>query len=149
MTVEGKNAVSELIKTQKTIDKVLVQNGMRDAESKKLLFELREAGVKVAFADKAVLDKQCKSGRHQGFIAFVSDFEYADFDEMIENSMGRDCFFLVLDGIEDPHNLGSIIRVAECAGIDGIVIGKHRSASVTDTVMRISDGGANHVAIAK
>ena len=149
MTVEGRNAVSELIKTQKTVDKVLVQNGLRDAESKKLLFELREAGVKVAFADKAVLDKQCKSGRHQGFIAFVTDFEYSDLDEMIENSMGRDCFFLVLDGIEDPHNLGSIIRVAECAGIDGIVIGKHRSASVTDTVMRISEGGANHVAIAK
>ena len=149
MTVEGRNAVSELIKTQKTVDKVLVQNGLRDAESKKLLFELREAGVKVAFADKAVLDKQCKSGRHQGFIAFVTDFEYSDLDEMIENSMGRDCFFLVLDGIEDPHNLGSIIRVAECAGIDGIVIGKHRSASVTDTVMRISEGGAIHVAIAK
>ena len=149
MMVEGRNAVSELIKTQKTVDKVLVQNGLRDAESKKLLFELREAGVKVAFADKAVLDKQCKSGRHQGFIAFVTDFEYSDLDEMIENSMGRDCFFLVLDGIEDPHNLGSIIRVAECAGIDGIVIGKHRSASVTDTVMRISEGGANHVAIAK
>ncbi len=149
MTVEGKNAVSELIKTQKTIDKVLVQNGLRDGESRKLLAEIRDAGVKVAFADKAVLDKQCKSGRHQGFIAFVSDFEYADLDEMIEKTEGKDCFFLVLDGIEDPHNLGSIIRVAECGGLDGIVIGKHRAASVTDTVMRISEGGANHVAIAK
>ena len=149
MTVEGKNAVSELIKTQKTIDKVLVQNGLRDAESRKLVSELREAGVKIAFADKSVLDKQCKSGRHQGFIAFISDFEYADIDELIEQTEGKDCFFLVLDGIEDPHNLGSIIRVAECAGIDGIVIGKHRSASVTDTVMRISEGGANHVAIAR
>ncbi len=149
MTVEGKNAVSELIKTQKTIDKVLVQNGLRDGESRKLLADIRDAGVKVAFADKAVLDKQCKSGRHQGFIAFVSDFEYADLDEMIEKTEGKDCFFLVLDGIEDPHNLGSIIRVAECGGLDGIVIGKHRAASVTDTVMRISEGGANHVAIAK
>ena len=149
MTVEGRNAVSELIKTQKTIDKVLVQNGLRDGESRKLLNELRESGIKIAFADKSVLDKQCKSGRHQGFIAFVSDFEYADLDDMIESARGKDCFFLVLDGIEDPHNLGSIIRVAECAGIDGIIIGKHRSASVTDTVMRISEGGANHVAIAK
>ncbi len=149
MTVEGRNAVSELIKTQKTIDKVLVQNGLRDGESRKLLNELRESGIKIAFADKSVLDKQCKSGRHQGFIAFVSDFEYADLDDMIEAASGKDCFFLVLDGIEDPHNLGSIIRVAECAGIDGIIIGKHRSASVTDTVMRISEGGANHVAIAR
>ena len=149
MTVEGKNAVSELIKTQKTIDKVLVQNGLRDGESRKLLNELRESGIKIAFADKSVLDKQCKSGRHQGFIAFVSDFEYADLDDMIEDAADKDCFFLVLDGIEDPHNLGSIIRVAECAGIDGIIIGKHRAASVTDTVMRISEGGANHVAITK
>ncbi|MBR3864792.1 MAG: 23S rRNA (guanosine(2251)-2'-O)-methyltransferase RlmB [Clostridia bacterium] len=149
MTVEGKNAVSELIKTQKTIDKVLVQNGMRDAESRKLISEIRERGVKIAFADKSVLDKQCKSGRHQGFIAFVTDYEYADLYDMIENTRDKDCFFLVLDGIEDPHNLGSIIRVAECGGLDGIIIGKHRSASVTDTVMRISEGGANHVAIAK
>ena len=149
MTVEGKNAVSELIKTQKTIDKVLVQNGMRDAESRKLVSEIRERGVKIAFADKSVLDKQCKSGRHQGFIAFVTDYEYADLYDMIENTRDKDCFFLVLDGIEDPHNLGSIIRVAECGGLDGIIIGKHRSASVTDTVMRISEGGANHVAIAK
>ena len=149
MTVEGKNAVSELIKTQKTIDKVLVQNGMRDAESRKLVSEIRERGVKIAFADKSVLDKQCKSGRHQGFISFVTDYEYADLYDMIENTRDKDCFFLVLDGIEDPHNLGSIIRVAECGGLDGIIIGKHRSASVTDTVMRISEGGANHVAIAK
>lgn len=149
MTVEGKNAVSELIKTQKTIDKVLVQNGMRDAESRKLVSEIRDRGVKIAFADKSVLDKQCKSGRHQGFIAFVTDYEYADLYDMIENTRDKDCFFLVLDGIEDPHNLGSIIRVAECGGLDGIIIGKHRSASVTDTVMRISEGGANHVAIAK
>ena len=149
MTVEGKNAVSELIKTQKTIDKVLVQNGMRDAESRKLVSEIRERGVKIAFADKSVLDKQCKSGRHQGFIAFVTDYEYADLYDMIEKTRDKDCFFLVLDGIEDPHNLGSIIRVAECGGLDGIIIGKHRSASVTDTVMRISEGGANHVSIAK
>ncbi len=149
MTVEGKNAVSELIKTQKTIDKVLVQNGMRDAESRNLVSEIRQRGVKIAFADKSVLDKQCKSGRHQGFIAFVSDYEYADLYDMIEKTRDKDCFFLVLDGIEDPHNLGSIIRVAECGGLDGIIIGKHRSASVTDTVMRISEGGANHVAIAK
>ena len=113
------------------------------------LNELRESGIKIAFADKSVLDKQCKSGRHQGFIAFVSDFEYADLDDMIEAAADKECFFLVLDGIEDPHNLGSIIRVAECAGIDGIIIGKHRAASVTDTVMRISEGGANHVAITK
>ena len=150
MIVEGKNAVCELIKTQKTIDKVLVQNGLRDGESRKLVSEIKDAGVKVSYADKSVLDKQSKSGRHQGFMAFVSDYVYADLYDMLEKVRGKEeCFFLVLDGIEDPHNLGSIIRVAECAGVDGIVIGKHRSACVTDAVMRISEGGANHVAIAR
>ena len=150
MTVEGKNAVSELIKTQKTIDKVLVQNGMRDEASRNLVNALKQAGVKVSYADKSVLDKQSKTGgRHQGFIAFVTDFEYKDLSDILSECENKDCFLLVLDGIEDPHNLGSIIRVAECAGIDGIIIGKHRSAGVTDTVMRISEGGANHVSIAR
>ena len=150
MIVEGRNAVSELIKTQKTIDKVLVQNGLRDQPSRELVQELREAGVKVSYTDKSVLDKQSKSnGRHQGFMAFVTDFEYSELYDILQDCEQKDCFLLVLDGIEDPHNLGSIIRVAECAGIDGIIIGKHRSAGVTDTVMRISEGGANHVKIAR
>ena len=124
MIIEGKNAVSELLKTQKTIDKILVQNGMRDEQSRNIVSAAKELGIKVSYADKSVLDKTSKSGRHQGFMAFTSDFAYADEDEMIEAAAGKDCFFLLLDGIEDPHNLGSIIRVAECAGIDGIFIGK-------------------------
>ncbi len=149
MIIEGKNAVTELLKTQKTIDKILVQNGMRDEQSRGIVAFAHERGVKVAYADKSVLDKKSIGGRHQGFMAFVSDFEYADEDEMIARAADKDCFFLVLDGIEDPHNLGSIIRVAECAGIDGIFIGKHRSAAVTDSVMRISEGAANHIPVAR
>ena len=82
-------------------------------------------------------------------MAFVSDYVYAELSDMIAETKGKDCFFLVLDGIEDPHNLGSIIRVAECGGLDGIIIGKRRSAAVTDAVMRISEGGANHIKIAR
>lgn len=149
MIIEGKNAVTELLKTQKTIDKILVQNGMRDEQSKSIVACANERGVKVSYADKSVLDKKSSGGRHQGFMAFVSEFEYADEDDMIKAAADKDCFFLVLDGIEDPHNLGSIIRVAECAGIDGIFIGKHRSAAVTDAVMRISEGAANHVPVAR
>ena len=149
MITEGKNAVAELLKTDKTIDKVLIENGLRDPASRALVNQIKEHGVKFSYADKAVLDKQSKSGRHQGFIAFTSDFVYTDIEDMIENTEGRDCFFLVLDGIEDPHNLGSIIRVAECGGLDGIIIGKHRSACVTDAVMRISEGAANHVPVAR
>lgn len=149
MITEGKNAVAELLKTDKTIDKVLIENGLRDPASRALVNQIKEHGVKFSYADKAVLDKQSKSGRHQGFIAFTSDFVYTDIEDMIKNTEGRDCFFLVLDGIEDPHNLGSIIRVAECGGLDGIIIGKHRSACVTDAVMRISEGAANHVPVAR
>lgn len=149
MIIEGKNAVSELLKTQKTIDKVLVQNGMRDEASRQLVKQIIESGVKLSYCDKNVLDKQSPCGKHQGFMAFVSDYEYAELEDILSACNGRDCLILVLDGIEDPHNLGSIIRVAECGGIDGIIIGKHRSAAVTDTVMRISEGGAGHVKIAR
>lgn len=149
MIVEGRNAVAELLKTDKTIDKVLVANGMRDEKSRELVKALNDSGVKFSYADKNVLDKQSQGGRHQGFMAFVSDYVYAELSDMIAETKEKDCFFLVLDGIEDPHNLGSIIRVAECGGLDGIVIGKRRSAAVTDAVMRISEGGANHVKIAR
>lgn len=149
MIIEGRNAVSELIKTEKTVDKVLVQNGMRDEVSRSLVKKIIESGIKLSYCDKNVLDKQSQSGKHQGFMAFVSDYEYAELQDIVEDCAGRDCLILVLDGIEDPHNLGSIIRVAECGGLDGIIIGKHRSAAVTDSVMRISEGGANHVKIAR
>ena len=150
MKIEGKNAVRELLKTKKTIDKIVVMNGMRDAESRDLLSRVKQAGIKVQFCDKSVLDKESESRRHQGFIAYVSDYRYRELDEILSDCREKeDAFLVLLDGVEDPHNLGSIIRVCECAGVDGLVIGKHRSASVTDAVMRISEGSANHLKIAR
>lgn len=146
MKITGRNAVFELLKAGRETDKVLVENGLRDAESKKLLGALRESRVKVQFCDCAVMDKEAGNSRHQGFIAFVSDYEYCELDDMIAAENG---FIVLLDEVLDPHNLGSIIRVCECAGVDGLVITKHRSAAVTDTVMRISEGGANHLKIAR
>ena len=146
MKITGRNAVFELLKAGRETDKVLVENGLRDAESKKLLGALRESRVKVQFCDRAVMDKEAGNSRHQGFIAFVSDYEYCELDDMIAAENG---FIVLLDEVLDPHNLGSIIRVYECAGVDGLVITKHRSAAVTDTVMRISEGGANHLKIAR
>lgn len=148
MRVEGRNAVHELLKTQTTIDTVFVQNGMRDEQSKNLLDEIKQCGIKVTFVDKAVLDGKSNSKHHQGFVAVTSDFVYSDFFELV-SSMPSDAMFVVLDGIEDVHNLGSIIRVCECAGVYALIIGKHRCASVNDTVMRISEGSCNHVKIAK
>ena len=150
MKIEGRNSVRELLKTGKTIDKILIANGMRGTESEALLKDIKKSGAKFQFADKSVLDKESDTGRHQGYIAFVSDYKYCELEDIINRTKGKDeCLIVVLDGVEDPHNLGSIIRVCECAGADGLVIGKHRSASVTDTVMRISEGSANHVKIAK
>lgn len=150
MKIIGKNAVAELIKTDKTVDKILVLNGLRDDGSRALVKEAKNRGYKVQFAEKAVLDKECGNSRHQGFIAFTSDFKYTEFEDMLSVATQKDnAFIVVADGIEDPHNLGSIIRVCECAGVDGLVIGKHRSAQVTDTVMRISEGSANHLAISR
>ncbi len=150
MKIEGRNSVRELLKTNKTIDKVLVANGMRSAEDKAVIDAAKKSGVKVQFADKSILDKESETRKHQGFIAYVSDYKYAEFEDILSSLRDKeDAFLLLLDGVEDPHNLGSIIRVAECAGVDGIIIGKHRSASVTESVMRISEGGANHVKIAK
>ena len=150
MKIIGKNAVLELIKTDKTVDKILVQNGLRDEEARNLVKNAKNRGYKVQFAEKAVLDKECESKRHQGFIAYTSDFKYADFDELISSlEDNENAFLVVADGIEDPHNLGSIIRVCECAGVNGLVIGKHRSAQVTDSVMRISEGSANHLKISR
>jgi 23S rRNA (guanosine2251-2'-O)-methyltransferase len=150
MKITGKNAVAELIKTDKTVDKILVMNGMRDEQSRELVKQAKNRGYKVQFAEKAVLDKECGSGKHQGFIAYTSDFVYTDFDELLSFIANKeDAFVVVADGIEDPHNLGSIIRVCECAGVDGLVIGKHRSAQVTDNVMRISEGSANHLKISR
>ena len=150
MKIEGRNSVRELLKTGKTIDKILIANGMRGTESEALLRDIKKSGAKFQFADKSVLDKESDTGRHQGYIAFVSDYKYCELEDIINVTKGKEeCLIVVLDGVEDPHNLGSIIRVCECAGADGLIIGKHRSASVTDTVMRISEGSANHVRIAK
>ena len=150
MKIEGKNSVRELIKSEKTVDKVLVQNGMRDEESRTLAGQIKQAGIKISFADKSILDKESETRRHQGFIAFVSDYKYVELDDILNAVKDKeDAFIVVLDGVEDPHNLGSVIRVCECGGIDGLIIGKHRSASVTDAVMRISEGSANHIKIAR
>lgn len=150
MIIEGRNAVRELVKSDKTVDKILIANGSKDRESEELLKVIRLSGVKFQFADKSVLDRESASGKHQGFIAYASDYKYADFSDLVDIARGKeDAFFVVLDGVEDPHNLGSVIRVCECAGVDGLIIGKRRSASVTDAVMRISEGSANHLRIAR
>ena len=149
MKVEGRNAVYELLKTDKEIDKVLVQKDLKDDASKRLINVMRSHKIKVQPVDKYVIEKESESKRSQGFIAYTSDYKYFELQDILEACREKDGFVVVLNEILDPHNLGSIIRVCECAGADGIVIGKDRSASVNDTVMRISAGALNHVKVAR
>ncbi len=148
MKVEGRNAVYELMKTDKEIDKVLVQKDLKDDASKRLINVIRSHKIKLQMVDKYVIEKESDSKRHQGFIAFVSDYKYFDIEDII-SACKEESLVVILNEIFDPHNLGSIIRVLECAGADGLIISKDRSASVNDTVMRISAGALNHVKVAR
>lgn len=149
MKVEGRNAVYELLKTDKEIDKVLVQKDLTDDASKRLINVMRSHKVKVQLVDKYVIEKESESKRNQGFIAFISDYKYFELEDILEATKDKDGFVVLLNEILDPHNLGSIIRVCECAGVDGVVIGKDRSASVNDTVMRVSAGALSHLKVAR
>lgn len=149
MKVEGRNAVYELLKTDKEIDKILVQKDLKDDASKRLINVIRSHKIKLQPVDKYVIEKESESKRHQGFIAYVSDYKYFDVDDILNDVKEDNGLIVVLNEILDPHNLGSIIRVCECAGADGLIIGKDRSASVNDTVMRISVGALNHVKVAR
>ena len=149
MKTEGRNAVIELLKTNKNIDKILLEKGAQGTLG--LIFaEARKRNLRVQFVDRKVLDKESETRRHQGVIAFTTDYEYYDLEDIIAEKKNEKGGFVVLcDGIEDVHNLGSIIRVAECAGADGVVIPKSGGTSVTESVIRISAGAAEHMKVAR
>ena len=134
MKTEGRNAVLELLKTDKTIEKILLEKNAQGSLGR-IFAEARQKGVRVQFVDKRVLDKESATGRHQGCIAFSSDYKYSSLDEIISAKGEGGGFVILCDCIEDVHNLGSIIRVAECAGADGVVIQSTNSASVTEAVV--------------
>ena len=149
MKTEGRTAVNELLKTEKNVDKILMEKGAQGSLSV-LFAEARKKNIRVQFVERQVLEKESETGRHQGVIAYTTDYEYFDLDDLIANKKSEKGGFIVLcDGIEDVHNLGSIIRVCECAGVDGVVIPKTSSASVTESVIRISAGAAEHMKVAK
>ena len=149
MKTEGRNAVLELIGAGKNIDKILMEKGGKGSLSV-IFAEARNRGIRVQYVDKSVLDKESETGRHQGVIALTTDYEYFDIDEIItEKHDEKGGFVILCDGVEDVHNLGSILRVAECAGADGVVITKAGCAPVNESVIRISAGAAEHVKVAR
>ncbi len=147
MKIEGRNSVLELLKTEKTVDKILMQKGAEKSAGR-IFAMARERNIRVQFADMKALDRESETGRHQGVIAYVSEYEYADLDELLAPKDGPR-FVIVCDGVEDVHNLGSILRVAECTGADGVIIPKNKSAQVTGAAVRISEGAANHIRVAR
>lgn len=148
MNTEGRNAVLEILKTDKAIEKIYMEKEAQGSLSK-IYAEARNKNIRVQFLDRAALDKLSETKRHQGVIAVTADYEYFDLQDIIENKKNSYGFIILCDCIEDVHNLGSIIRVAECAGADGVVITKTNSAAVTESVIRISAGAAEHVKVAK
>ena len=149
MIIAGKNAVAEALSAGVAIKQLYVAKGAHDMD--KIVSAARERRVPVRFEERQALDRLSEGVRHQGVIAVGEEFEYTDFEQLAALNRGKDAapFLLVLDGVEDPHNLGSILRVAECAGADGVIIPKNKSAQVTGAVVRISEGAANHIAVAR
>lgn len=148
MQTEGRNAVFELLSSGAPIEKIMMEKDARGSLGR-IFAQARKSGVRVQFVERQVLDKRSVTGRHQGCIAFSADYEYSSLDDIISCAAPGAGFVVICDGIEDVHNLGSIIRVAECAGADGVIIPSNNSASVTEAVIRISAGAANHIKVTK
>lgn len=150
MIIEGKNAVLEALKNNVTINKLSVQKNLTDNMSNQIIKMAKDKGIRIDFVEKSVLDKKSKN-KHQGFVCDTTDFEYCDIQDIFELAENRheQPFFVVLDGIEDPHNFGAIIRTCECAGVHGIIIPEHRAVAVNDTVVKTSAGATANMLIAR
>ncbi len=150
MIVEGKNAVRELINSGATINKLYVENNLRDGVSNQIIALAKSKKIRIDFVPKEVLDKKSPTKRHQGFLCDTVDFVYCDVDDILKNAenKGEAPFIVILDGIEDPHNMGAIIRTCECAGVHGIIIPKHRSCQINDTVIKTSAGATLNMLVA-
>lgn len=151
LTIEGRNAVLEAFRSGKPVDKLLVQDGLREGAIQTIIKEARKHNTIITYAPKERLDQISVTGRHQGVIAQAAAYQYAEVEDILQaaKEKGEPPFIFILDGIEDPHNLGAIIRTANLAGAHGVIIPKHRAAGLTATVARTSAGALNYTPVAK
>ena len=151
LTIEGRNAVMEAFRSGKTIDKLFVLDGCQDGPVKSIVREAKKHDTIVNFVAKERLDQLSDTGHHQGVIAFAAAYEYAEVEDILKiaEEKGEPPFVFLLDGIEDPHNLGAIIRTANLAGAHGVIIPKRGAAGLTATVARTSAGALNYTPVAK
>ncbi len=149
--IEGRHGVLEAFRAGKLIEKLFVLKGCQDGPVLNILREAKKAGTLVDFVPKERLDHMSETGKHQGVVAMISAFAYSTIEDMfaLAEQKGEDPFFVLLDGIEDPHNLGAIIRTANLAGAHGVIIPKRRAVGLTATVVKASAGAIHYTPVAK
>ncbi len=150
-TIEGRNAVLEAFRAKKTIDKLFVLDGCQDGPIRSITREARKQDTIINYVSKERLNQLSETGNHQGVIAYAAAYEYADIEDMfrLAEEKGEAPFIFFLDGIEDPHNLGAIIRTANLVGAHGVVIPKRRAVGLTATVAKTSAGALHYTPVAK
>lgn len=151
LTIEGRNAVLEAFRAGKTIDRLYVQKGCQDGPVNSILREARKHDTIISFMARERLDQMSETGKHQGVIAQAAAYEYAEVEDILKRAeeKGEPPFIFLLDNVEDPHNLGAIIRTANLAGAHGVIIPKRRAAGLTAAVAKASAGAINYTPVAK
>lgn len=151
LTIEGRNAVLEAFRSGKSIDKLFVLDGCQDGPVRSIIREAKKHDTIINYVSKERLDQMSETKKHQGVIAYAAAYEYAKVEDMLKaaDEKGEDPFLILLDNIEDPHNLGAIIRTANLAGVHGVIIPKRRAAGLTSTVVKASAGALNYTPVAK
>ena len=151
LTIEGRNAVLEAFRSGKTIDRLFVLDGCQDGPVRTIVREAKKHDTIVNFVPKERLDSMSETRHHQGVMAYAAAYEYAEVEDILKiaEEKGEPPFLFLLDGIEDPHNLGAIIRTANLAGAHGVIIPKRRAVGLTATVARTSAGALNYTPVAK
>lgn len=149
--VEGRNPVIEAIRGGREIDKILIAKGSEQGSINKIIGMAKDKKIVIQYVEKAKLDSMSETKAHQGVIALVTPYSYVEVDDIIKaaEDKNEDPFIIILDEIEDPHNLGAIIRTAECGGAHGVIIPKRRAVGLTPVVIKSSAGAVEHMNIAK
>ena len=151
MIIYGRNPVKEAYRAGKTIEKLYLPKGAPDPVLSPIYKMAKEKRTVISYVDKFTMDKLSEGGNHQGVLAQITDFDYSSVEDILAlaKEKDEDLLIVLLDGITDPHNLGAIVRSAECFGAHGIVIPKHRSVGINDTVVKVASGATEHMLIAK
>ena len=151
LIIEGRNAIIEVFKSGRSVDKLFIQEHTKEGSMNTLLREAKKTNTLIKYVPKERLDQLSETGHHQGAVAFVAAYNYAEIDDLFAKAeeKGESPFFIILDEIEDPHNLGAIIRTANLAGAHGVIVPKNRACGLTATVVKASAGAINYTPICK